>query len=46
VRGVADVTDGIVGALAGLGAGGEGDGGDGGGGEEGLGKSVSHGGLQ
>jgi hypothetical protein len=46
VRGVADVADGVVGAVLRLRSSGGGDGGDGQGGEEGLGKSVSHGGLQ
>jgi hypothetical protein len=46
VRGLADVAGGIVAALTGLRACGQCDGRDGGGGEDGLGKSVTHGGLQ
>jgi hypothetical protein len=42
VHRVADVADGIVGAVLRLGAGGDGNSRDGEGGEEGLGKSVSH----
>jgi hypothetical protein len=44
--GVADVADGIVGAVLRLRAGGGSNSDDGDGGEEGLGKSVSHGVLQ
>jgi hypothetical protein len=46
VRRMADVADGIVGAVLGLRTSGGGNSGDGEGGEEGLGKSVSHGVLQ